>query len=131
MTYLIYNAIKTPDGTILWCRHNHDFQTHTDTVSGEVYMNDGLGYCYRRSVNKVPYEDLSIFTSDSFEKVRNVKFWHSYGKDGKQPLVILSIAEMETDHIQNILNHASPSKEIIPLFKQELENRLNLNFEKV
>ncbi len=125
MSYTIYNAIKTPDGTVLWCQHNHDFKTHTDKVSGEVYMNDGLGYCIRRSVNKVAYEDLSINLNDPFEKVREAKFWRSYGKDGKQPVSILSIAEMETKHIENILKLTNPSKEIIPLFQQELKNRLN------
>lgn len=131
MPYLMYNAIKTPDGTVLWCKHNHDFKTHTDKVSGEVYMNDGLGYSYRRSVNEVPYEDLSVFTTDSFDKARNAKFWHSYGKDGKQPVTILSLSEMETEHIENILKNANPSKELIPLFELELENRLKLNSENV
>lgn len=126
MSYLLYNAIKTPDGTILWCQNRHDFKTYFDTISKETYMNDGGGYYCRRSVNKVPYEDLSVYTTDPFEIVRQAKFWGSYGKDGKQPKVILSLAEMETEHIEAILKNAFPSEEVKPLFVQELKYRTTL-----
>jgi len=125
LDYCLYNAIKTPDGTILWCKSGHDYQTHEDKVSGESYMNDGLGYMVRRSVNKVPYEDLSIRASDPFEVVRTAKFWSSYGKDGKSPKVILSLEQIEDDHIKVILETQNQIRGTVleKLFKQEQDYR--------
>ena len=124
--YCLYNAIKTPDGTILWCEHNHDFKEYTDKVSGEYYLNDGVGYNVRRSVNTVPYEDLSIYASDDFEKVRTAKFWGSYGKDGKSTKKILSLQEMEDDHISAILNtqYQIKGSAVEKLFLKEQELRI-------
>lgn len=128
MNYCLYNAIKTPDGTVLWCKSGGDYQTHTDTVSGEEYMNDGLEYSIRRSVNTVPYEDMSINTSSPFEKVRTVKFWASYGKDGNSPKHYMSLEEMEKTHIEAILKGQSQIKgtEIEKIFLKELDYRVEV-----
>ena len=104
MDFYLYNAIRTPDGTVLWCKTGHDFQTHVDAVTGETYINDGCGYSIRRSVNKTEAEDLSVKASDPFETVRHAKFWGSYGRDGKGPKTILSLAEIDDAHIQAILD---------------------------
>ena len=40
MNNLIYNAIRTPDGTILESRSVHDFVGHTD-ANGKYYAADG------------------------------------------------------------------------------------------
>lgn len=133
MAYCLYNAIKTPDGTILWCEHGHDYKVHDDAVSGETYMNDGVGYSIRRSINKVPYEDLSVMSNSPFEKVRTVKFWGSYGKNGDQKKVILSLEEMEDDHISAILNTQKQLEgtELMMIFKKELEYRLKNNISNI
>jgi hypothetical protein len=133
MEYCFYNAIKTPDGTILWCQSGHDYQTHKDTVSGEEYMNDGLGYMIRRSVNTVPYEDLSISSSDPFEKIRTAKFWGSYGKDGKSPKRMMAVEEMEDSHIRAILDTQKQiaGTAIEKLFLQEIEYRAKLFADKL
>jgi hypothetical protein len=132
MDYCLYNAIKTPDGTILWCESGHDYKTHTDSVSGEEYMNDGTGYGIRRSVNNVPAEDLSIWNTDPFEKIRTAKFWGSYGKDGKSPKRILSLEEMEEDHIHAILKTQTQISTILKeFFVKELEYRVEKFKEKL
>lgn len=126
MDYCLYNAIKTPDGTILWCQSGHDYKTHTDTISKEEYMNDGIGYGVRRSVNTVPYEDLSIGSNAPFEKVRTAKFWGSYGKDGKSEKRMMSLDEMEDSHIAAILKtqRSIHGTAIEKLFLQEIEYRI-------
>jgi hypothetical protein len=125
MNYCLYNAIKTPDGTVLCCENGHDYKTHKDSVSGEDYMNDGIGYGVRRSINHVPAEDLSIWNTDPFEKVRTAKFWGSYGKDGKSPKHILALEEMEDSHIQAILETQKQlGSDIKALFLKEIEYRI-------
>lgn len=124
--YCIYNAIKTPDGTILWCQDSHDYQEHLDTVSGEKYLNDGLGLGIRRSVNKVPYEDLSVWSNDPFEKIRTAPFWGSYGKDGKSPKKMMAPCEMEDSHLRAILETQKriAGTEIEKIFIKEIEYRI-------
>lgn len=131
MMYCIYNAIKTPDGTVLWCKHRHDFKTYLDSVSTEEYMNDGGESYVGRSVNSVPYEDLSIWVDTDNPKlttaVRSAPFWRSYGKNGEfyPDGVYLSLDKMETEHIEAILEtqgHIQGSV-IEELFKLELNQR--------
>jgi hypothetical protein len=131
--YCFFNAIKTPDGTVLWSQHGHDYKTHKDTVSGEEYMTDGIGYMTRRSVNVVPYEDLSIFSNDPFEKVRTAKFWGSYGKDGKSERRMMAAEEMEGSHITAILDTQKQivGTEIEKVFLMELEYRAKVFSEKL
>lgn len=40
--FIVYSAIKTPDGTILESKHVHDYQSYLD-ANGETYLLDG-GY---------------------------------------------------------------------------------------
>lgn len=129
--YCIYNAIKTPDGTVLWCKHRHDFKNYFDSVSNEVYFNDGGESYVRRSVNSVPYEDLAVWVDTDNPKlttaVRSAPFWRSYGKNGEflPDGVYLSLDKMETEHIEAILEtqgHIQGSV-IEELFKLELNKR--------
>lgn len=103
MNYCVYNAIRTPDGTILHCENRHDYQQHFDKVVHETYMNDGGGYYVRRSVNIVPFEDLSVWSSDTHEKIRNVFSWGTRGVNGDEPLRQVLLKDMSDDHIKAIL----------------------------
>lgn len=128
MDFCLYNSIKTPDGTVLWCQNNRDYQEHKDSVSGETYMIDGTGYGTRSSVNIVQPENLSIWISDPFEKVRTAKFWASYGKDGKSPKHYMSLEEMEKSHIEAILKSQKQIKgtQYEKIFIKELEYRIEV-----
>lgn len=97
------NKIQTPDGTVLESTHIHDYKTHEDEVSGEVYMTDGLGPYVRRTVNIVPYVDLSVTSESSHEEIREVFTWGTYGKDGKQPRSEVKLKDMSTEHIEAVL----------------------------
>lgn len=129
--YCIYNAIRTPDGTLLWCTHGHDYKSHTDTVTGENYINDSIGLVVRRSKNKVEAEDLSVWVDynnpELTPEVRSVPFWKSYGKNGEYypDGVVLSLQDMETDHIRAILEtqHHIKGGVIEKLFILELIER--------
>ena len=103
---IICNAIVTPDGTYLRSFNRHDYKTHLDKVSGEVYMVDGGTEYLRRSVNTTPAKSMDVYLSDSFETIRRNFVWKSYGKNGEYLPhgVYLTLHAMTTDHIHAILD---------------------------
>jgi hypothetical protein len=115
MKQIVYNAIKTPDGTILESKHRHDYVTYVDK-NGSTYMVDG-GHSYlRRSVptpkplkwyekilkflniknydTNIQYDDISLTMDDDFEKIRKVHKRGGRGKDGKEELKWIPLYEM-------------------------------------
>ena len=122
MRKLIKNSIRTPDGTVLTSRHVHDYQYHKDK-NGEIYMNDGGIDYIKRSVNIKPYEDLSLYTTDSFEKLRGGLEWATYGKNGDEPLHYKSISNMSTKHIIAVLSNCKVVDYMKELFEKEISHR--------
>jgi hypothetical protein len=132
---LIRNAIKTPDGTLLESLHRHDYKEYTD-ANGKTYMVDGGLDYVRRSANGDEI-DLCVYVGqegeDGYDEVeahevrRNILKWGSYGIKGDQPLTFKTIARMECDHIQNVLEHC---KNVAPIIKdcmiEELKRRKTL-----
>jgi hypothetical protein len=105
-TYIIKPRIKTPDGTILECKHRHDYQSYTDTISGEFYMVDGNGFYMRHSLNEVPFENLSITSDDTFEVIREHFTWgRNFDKDMNRlpDTEWIPLKGLETEHIKAIL----------------------------
>jgi hypothetical protein len=94
---IIYNAIQTPDGTIIESTHRHDYVTHIDK-NGEEYMVDGGKDYLRRNVNIVKAKELTMYqepwTAEFHERARKVVKRGGRGKDGRQPLTYVPICEM-------------------------------------
>lgn len=122
---LIHNSIQTPDGTILVSTHRHDYKEYTDTISGEVYMTDGGNAYARRTINKVPYIDLSVYAEDPIEKVREVFTWGTYDKNGDQELRSVLLKDMSNAHLEAIVRDGyKVSGNVI---ERELEYRADNN----
>lgn len=121
MPNLIRNAMRTPDGTVIESRNRHDYVSHTD-ANGKFYMVDG-GINYIRRTAHGDEEDLSLYDDEPHEVQREVLKWGSYGKDGKQPLRLIPISEMETSHIKAVLDTCNPSLVYKNCMIKELENR--------
>lgn len=118
MPNLIYNALRTPDGTILESRHRHDFRTHTD-ANGKHYMVDG-GLAYERRSAHGDEVILSRYDDEPHDEQRQIITWGSYGKEGKSPLRYIKIADMETDHIKAVLKECNPQQVIRVCMEHEL-----------
>ena len=117
---LIRNAIQTPDGTILESTHRHDYKEYTD-ANGKYYMVDG-GLAYmRRSVHK-DQKDLSLYDNEPHEVQASVLKWGTYGINGDQPLSHISISDMDTDHIGNVLGMGHISS----VHRKCMENELKI-----
>lgn len=125
MTRLIYNAIRTPDGTVLESFGTHDYKTHIDKNGFEYMVDGGIEYT-RRNINDEPFEELSVCLEDGHAKVREVCTWGTYGKDGKGPFRRVKLCDMTTEHIQACLDtqrYMHPNYK--QAFKDELEHRVN------
>jgi hypothetical protein len=91
---IILNQIKTPDGTIIKSMHVHDYVTYLDK-NGKTYMVDGGNEYLRRNIHKdAPYTELTIYSNDKFEIIRENYHRGGRGKDGDQPLTWVPISKM-------------------------------------
>jgi len=123
--HILRNAIITPDGTYLESFHRHDYKSHEDSLTGELYIVDG-GYQYiRRSANKVPAQDLTVTTSDPFTLQRRAFTWGSYGKMQDQQKHYIFLCDLTEDHIYAILRNEGWTKGsyVEDLLKSELAYR--------
>lgn len=121
MARLVRNAIQTPDGTVIQSRSVHDYVTHKD-ANGKTYMIDG-GLCYSRRSAHGDEVDLCIYDDESHAVLRHAAQWGTRGKDGKQPLTWIKIADMETDHIKACLKECLMADHYRKIMQDELEWR--------
>jgi len=121
---LLVNKMMTPDGTILESYSTHDAKYHIDK-NGNTYMNDG-GLDYIHRIQNGDEVDLSIYTDDPHEKIRDNFTWGTRGKSGKSKLKWILLKDLETDHIENIIKTQTRLPDFIKkVFTDELEFRKN------
>ena len=116
------NRIRTPDQTILESRNVHDYKCYKDK-NGDTYTNDGGVEYLRRSVNVIPWEDLSLYSDDPFEKLREGIKWGPRGKNGDEELHYKSISKMSTLHIKALLSQYKLADYLKELFEKEISFR--------
>jgi hypothetical protein len=122
----LYNAIKTPDGTVLVSRYTHDFVCHEDVVTGTRYCLDGGTGWYRRILPGGPYLDLAVYSSDPFEKIREVLERGNRGKDGDQPLEWVKLKDMSDEWLKALIiwiEENQPDNQYKPYYIKEIEYR--------
>lgn len=115
---LVYNAIRTPDGTIIESRNVHDYVEHLDS-NGKRYMVDG-GLSYARR-NHGDYENLSLSYGDSHAAIREVFSWGTYGPKGDQPFTLVLLKNMSEGHLKAIIKDGYPMS---PVMQDELTWRI-------
>ncbi len=130
--HIVYNALQTPDGTILESLHRHDYKQYID-ANGESYMIDGgLDYLRYNLIPKAPPILLTVYNDDPHTLVRTVIRWGSYGVTGKDALKVQVLADMSNLHIKNIIENITHiPKWRMDIFEDELEYRKvkNINIE--
>lgn len=124
MSTIIYNAIQTPDGTILESHDRHHYNVYVDSITEKEYMVDGGLDYLRRSAHDDQIE-LSVCLEDGHYKVRQALKWGTYGKCGTLPLHFITLRAMSTEHIRAVLDTCS----IYPQYKNALENELKFRGE--
>ena len=122
---LIYNAIKTPDGTVLVSYHRHDYKSYVDANSDTYVIDGGLEYV-RTSVNSVSAESLAVYDDAPFEVIREYLHRSGRGKDGKQELKYVALKDINDDWLENLIKYEEelrPSNPYLKFYKQEKEWR--------
>ena len=123
MSTLVYNAIRTPDGTVIESTHRHDYNAYLDKNGKEYMVDGGLEYIRRNVHEDAPYEELSVYSTDGHDKVREVVKWGTYGINGDQPLTRILLKDMSTEHIQACLDNVP---RMYPAYKEAFEEELKL-----
>jgi len=124
MEKVLVSGMITPDGTILYSRHRHDYKEHVDAITGEWMMIDGGTDYVKSSVNNVRAQYISLTTESPHVEIREHFGWGTYGKDGKEPLHEMILKDMETVHIEAVLRTQTRlGPHITKLFEDELEFR--------
>ena len=102
--FMIANRIQTPDGTILWSRHRHDYIEYDD-ANGERYMLDGGPdiLCWRSIVNKEPAKSLQVFSDAPFEEIRQVMLRETKDKDRDE--IWIPLCKMTDLHLVGVLDY--------------------------
>jgi hypothetical protein len=124
-TYLIYNAIQTPDGTILESHHRHECVSHVDENGFKYFVDGGLAYCRIGCAQAAPAPKIlskSLPSCPLNEAVR-LPIWGTFGKRGEEKLKYVAIADMDTEHIQKVLDTQDVLEQIKFLMEWELEQR--------
>jgi hypothetical protein len=121
---IVSNRIRTPDGTILESMHRHDYVTYTDANGLEYMVDGGLDYLRRNVHENAPAIDLSVYSDDPHELIREVFKWGTRGKDGNQLLKYVPLKDLTKDHIEAILETQTHIQEYIrKIFLNELSFR--------
>jgi hypothetical protein len=122
---ILCSKLITPDGTVLHSKHRHDYIEHTD-ANGEWYMLDGGLSYVKSSVNIVRGTYITITTEDSHDLIRDHFVWGSRGKLGDEPLIYLTLKNIEDDHLSAILRTQTwLPKHLVKVFEDESEYRIN------
>jgi len=122
--YMVANRWKTPDGTLLWSKHRHDYVSHTDTLTGLTYAIDG-GSDYARLIGKSEdLIDLCVYNTNTIEEIRELFSWGSYGKNGDECLHYILLKDLTEEHINAILRTQTQlGTWVKDLFIREIEYR--------
>lgn len=125
---ILKNAMITPDGTEIRSMHRHDYVLHVDSTNGKTYFVDGGTEYLRRSSNGDAIDSSVLVDESDYaeEIVRENLVWGTYGKDGRSELRWVALKDMDSDHIESVLNGCNLSK----FYRNAMEHELKLRHEK-
>jgi hypothetical protein len=118
---IVCNRIRTPDGTVIYSRHRHDYVSHLDDNGYEYVVDGGLEYLKRAYTGAAPAKEMSVYSTDPHEVIREAFAWGSRGIKGDQPVMYLTLMNMQTEHIEAILD---TQRHITPVIRKVFEDEL-------
>ena len=122
---LLHSSIRTPDGTILTSKHRHDYVSYVDK-NGHTYTLDGGADYIRTSINKEKAEDLSLYSDDAHEKLREVISRGGRGKNGDEELKYVLLKDINDEWLEAIIEYEElnrPNNKYLPVYREEVKFR--------
>jgi hypothetical protein len=128
---ILYNAIRCPDGTLLVSVYRHDYKQHIQ-ADGRLYSIDGGDAYQRIGAADKEFENLIVYDTDPFEKIREFFFWTSrLDSEGKLlPTPIRrKLKDLTDEHILALVEYTESGYPVYinDIFKKEVEYR-GLNY---
>jgi hypothetical protein len=102
---IVMNQIRTPDGTVIRSMHRHDYVTHLDKNGKEYMVDGGQDYLRRNFHSDAPHEELTVYSDDPFELIRENLCRGGRGKDGTQPLTWVPLSKMSDEWIKACIEY--------------------------
>lgn len=124
---ILVNRIQCDScGDIITSYTVHDFK---HCKCGKVFVDGGTEYLHR-SANVYPstYTELDVYSTDSFEKIRETFARGGRGKNGDEPLTYVLLKDMSNSWIDATIDYItklyeSPSWFVENVYLKELEYR--------
>ena len=104
MRQIVYNSVKCLEcNKVLVSRHRHDYVTCG--CPNDAMADGGNEYERYGAMGMDKIETYYVYADDDFEIVRQHAARGSRGKDGKQPLTWIPIADMDDDYLQAVIDY--------------------------
>lgn len=106
MRKIVYNALRTPDGTVIESTHRYDYVEHKDK-NGKTYVIDG-GLDYVRCSNHGDEVFLTKYADQPHEQIREYAFRTGYGKPGTDDYGtyrLTRIADMDDEYLNEAIKY--------------------------
>lgn len=130
MVQIVYNALQTPDGTIIQSKYRHDYVTHFDKIKKREYMVDG-GTDYARRSAWGDEKLLSLTIIHPIREIREVFIWGSNYDENMKLLTTTKwvlLKDLNEGHLDALCTGKYSEEWITLLFIREKQYR-NLNLE--
>ena len=129
MRQIVYNSVKCLEcNEVLVSRHRHDYVTCS--CPNDAMVDGGNEYERYGAMDMTKIETHYVYADDDFEIVRKHATRGSRGKDGKQPLTWIAIADMNDDHLQAVLEYGGDSWHL-DLIRREIAYRSSFLHQKL
>ena len=123
---LLHSSIRTPDGTILTSKHRHDYVSHLDKNNETYFLDGGAEGYIRTSINVEKAEDLSLYSDDAHEKLREVISRGGRGKNRDEELKYVLLKDIDDEWLQAIIEYEElnrPNNKYLPVYREEVKFR--------
>lgn len=102
MKQIVYNSVKCLEcNKVLVSRHVHDYITCG--CPNDAMVDGGNEYERYGAIDMDKIETKYVYADDDYELVRQHAMRGSRGKDGKQPLTWIAIADIDDGYLEAIL----------------------------